>query len=87
MNAMPPPGLPSGTATNVAPSGRWVAIRALPKLNDERPGTTCDDVFDTRHVCAVDALLPTASVARQASTVVTSAMPKASLVTYLVYER
>jgi hypothetical protein len=50
MNAQP--GLPSGTATNVAPFGKATAIRALPKLNEGRPGTGCDDVFDTRQGAA-----------------------------------
>jgi len=51
MNAHP--GLPSGTATNLAPFGKSTAMRALPKLNDGRPGTGCNDVFDPGHGAAV----------------------------------
>lgn len=61
-------------------------MRALPKLNDERPGTVCDDVLDTGHSCAAVARLPAVcSVATQTSRAPTRTMLKVSFARGLDY--
>src|SRR4051812_1085977 len=82
MNAHP--GFPSGTATNVACSGKSTAMRLSPKLNDELPGTGCDEVLDTRQMpAAVASRIGTCSATCDRNRTPINTTPKMTFVTDL----